>query len=118
MSSVQDIVREHPRKIDYAVILALLTALFGAIIYVVGAEIQDHNINPESHPTLVAKLATQGTQLNRVEANQIREMILRIDSLLCEDPKNAFYRQELSDRISEWERLTGKQFPRELLRCA
>jgi hypothetical protein len=115
MATTQENLREsffnkHPRKWDYAVIIALMTMLSGTVGYIVSSELTDHNHDREAHPSL-------SEQLDSVEAKQLRAYILHIDSLLCEDNGNEVYRRELAEHIDEYEKLTGRSFPRELLRC-
>ena len=106
------------RKWDYGIMATLATLLVGAVMYIVTAEIDGHDANVESHPNIHARISAHDEKLDRIEANQLREQIMAMDTRLCEDPGNNVYRRELARLIDEWERLTRRTFPRELLRCA
>lgn len=106
------------RKWDYGIMLALASALLGAIVYIASAEINGHDSDQDAHPALQSSVQSNTDSLERIEANQLREQVLNMDARLCDDPNNNVYRNELARLISEWERLTKRSFPRELLRCA
>jgi hypothetical protein len=69
-----------------------------------------HASSDTAHPKLAQ-------QLNRLEANQVGEKIEKMDQRICDDPDNAYYKDELRKLIIEWETLTGKRYPTQLLRC-
>lgn len=98
--------------------ISLAVALSGALFYIIGAEINGHDAEPDSHPNIQAQIQAHDDTLKRIEAGQIRETIMSLDDRICADPDNRVYRQELARLIAAWEKLTGQSFPRELLRCA
>lgn len=110
-----DTVKEHYAKRTNAWNVGTMIAaggmLYAIMAFFVAAEIREHRTSVDSHPVIVS-------QLKDVSANQVYTQILNMDDRICGDSGNRYYRQEIIRLIAEWEKITGRQFPRELLRCA
>ncbi len=99
-----------------------ITALLGgaavAVAFFVRAELSTHSISELAHPLMVAQLGDIKGAQNSILADLKKAEVMRVDSLICEDPANSFYPGHIVELITEWETLTGQRFPREILRCA
>ena len=85
--------------------------LAGAGGYIANTEMMRHNNDVHAHPQM-------SQQLDVIQGQLLRDYIMQLDGLLCDDPFNRVYRAELAEAISKYEDVTGNEFPRELLRCA
>lgn len=105
------------RKWDYGIMATLAAMLLTSVVYIVTSEISTHDNEVESHPQINARITAHDDKLDRIEANQLREQAMAMAVRLCGDRSNQVYRRELARLITEWEKLTGEDFPRELLEC-
>ncbi len=99
-------------------ITAVLAAAAVAVAFYVRAELSTHSISELAHPLMVSELGDIKGAQNSILADLKKAEVMRVDSLICEDPANNFYPGHIVELITEWESLTGRQFPREILRCA
>ena len=99
---------------------SIVTVLGGAAIAVgffVRGELLTHRISEAAHPAITSQLADiKGAQVS-ILADLKKAEIMRVDVLICEDTANQFYRDHISTLIAEWETLTERTFPRDILRC-
>ena len=72
--------------------------------------VQIHSGSEMAHPVIVGKL-------DRIEARQVKDEIMKMDERICKEPGNNYYREELLDLITQWEEMTKQKFPLQLLRC-
>lgn len=102
---------EAPNIWNLSAMLTLGGILWAATAFFINAQFTNHSISESAHPQITE-------QLDRVEANQLRGQIFNMNNLLCSEPNNIVYQQELAKLITEWETLTEQTFPQTLLRCA
>lgn len=114
----ESFLNKHPRKWDYGIMATLATGLLAAVIYIVTSEVTAHNGEEHAHPLITRDIAANTESLKRIEANQVRDQAMSMDARICDDPQNSAYRRELARLIDLYEKLTGRRFPHELLRCA
>lgn len=96
----------------------LAAGLISAVVYIVTSEVTAHNGEQHAHPLITRDIQANTESLKRIEANQVRAQAMDIDHRVCQDPDNTALRTELARLINLYEKLTGRRFPVELLRCA
>ena len=104
-------------KLNFSVVTVLGGAAI-AIAFFVRGELQTHSMSEISHPLMTAQLESIKGAQNDILADLKKAEIMRVDALICEDMQNQFYRDHIAELVAEWELLTGRRFPREILRCA
>jgi len=97
---------ENPHKWNLSIVLAAGAILWAGLLMTV----QIHSASETSHPAITS-------QLQDIRADQIKTQIMAMDKLICEQPSNNYYREELIRLITVWEGLTEQKFPTQLLRC-
>lgn len=100
---------------------SIVTILGGAAIAVgffVRGELLTHRIAETAHPAITSQLGDIKTAQVSILADLKKAEIMRVDILICEDTANQFYRDHIATLISEWESLTERRFPLDILRCA
>lgn len=104
-------------KINFSVVTVLGGAAI-AIAFFVRGELTAHSASEEAHPTITAQLGDIKGAQKSILADLKNAEIMRVDRLICDDSENEFYRDHILTLISEWQVLTDKDFPRDILRCA
>lgn len=99
---------------------SIVTILGGAAVataFFVRGEMTDHRISETAHPAITSQLADiKGAQVS-ILADLKKAEIMRMDNLICDDTQNTFYRDHILQLITEWQALTNRIFPQEILRC-
>ncbi len=101
--------------------LSIVTVLGGAavaIAFFVRGEMTTHSISETAHPAITGQLAEIKGAQNFILGDLKKAEIMRVDQLICNDPENTYYIGHIFDLITEWETITNKIFPQQLLRCA
>ncbi len=114
---MKNVLTDHPRKFDFGIMLTLVTMLFGAMMYIMGNSVMEHDFDSHAHPQLFAEVQQNSERLVKIESTQLMQAAMAMDARVCQDPQNRAYREELARLIAEWEALTERRFPRELLAC-
>ena len=100
-----------PFKWNFSLMIGIGTALCVALAFYISAEVYEHSTADDAHPAL-------SSQLQEIRSDQLKTQIIDMDKMICADPNNVYYRQELLDLITKWEKInTPRKFPYELLRC-
>ena len=98
--------------------LTLGAALYAVMGYFVASELSGHANASNAHPAITLQMQAIVNGQNSIKGDLKKAEIMRVDNLICVDPNNAFYRNHILGLITEWERITIKIFPQQLLRCA
>jgi len=86
--------------------------LWAMTAFYIGAQFTDHSMSETAHPAMAS-------QVKDIRSDQIKGQIMNMDKLICEEPGNNFYREELIRLITLWESINkAKKFPSQLLRCS
>ncbi len=98
--------------------IALGGILATALTFWINHNIGLHSADESAHPEIVLQLKEIRDTQKASRADALQTAILNMDDRICEDPRNRYYRRELSKMITDWQTLTGQTFPAQLLRCA
>jgi len=103
---------QKPHQWNLAIMISLGGILWSALAFYVGTELHNHSVSETAHPAITS-------QLVEIRSDQLKAQILEMDRLICQQPENNYYRQELLNLITKWERLNSpRKFPTQLLQCA
>lgn len=108
----------NSNKWNVATMLTLGAALYAVMGYFVASELRGHSNAENAHPAITLQMQTIVNGQNSIKGALKKAEIMRVDNLICADPNNAFYVDHILNLITEWERITSKIFPQQLLRCA
>ena len=103
---LSDSYAKAPNKWNLTALIAVGSVLWAGL----GLTLTIHSRSEAAHPVMTG-------QLSRIEARQIKDEIIELDQLICKEPSNNYYREEILDKITEWETMTDKTFPLQLLQC-
>lgn len=98
-------------------IVTILGGAAVAVAFFVRGELLTHRIAETAHPIITSQLGDIRTAQVSILADLKKAEIMRVDVLICEDSANQFYRDHIATLIAEWETLTERTFPRDILRC-
>jgi len=102
---------ENPNVWNLSIVLAIGSLLWSLMAAFVSYQFDAHSVSEVSHPSIVSQLAD-------IRSGQIKTQILAMDTLICAEPNNTYYRQELIELITQWEEINSpRKFPIQLLRC-
>jgi len=102
---------QKPNQWNLKILIAIGCLLWSALAFYISTGLANHSVSDTAHPAITL-------QLMEIRSNQIKTQIMTMDSLVCEQPKNAYYRQELIRLITLWGNLSIQKFPTQLLRCS
>lgn len=98
--------------------LTLGAVLYAVMAFFVASELSIHINAANAHPAVILQMQQIMAGQNSIKADLKKAEIMRVDNLICEDQNNTFYISHILDLITEWEQITTKTFPQQLLRCA
>lgn len=102
---------KSPNVWNLSIVITLGGIVWTALAFYITTELNAHSASPESHPMVIG-------QLQEIRSDQLKEQIMKMDERLCDDTRNKYYRKELVNLITKWERLNKPQkFPTQLLTC-
>ncbi len=101
---------QKPHQWNLAIMITIGGLLWTALAFYITTGVANHSMSETAHPAITS-------QLKDIRADQIKTQIMGMDKLICEQPANNYYREELIRLITVWESLTEQKFPTQLLRC-
>lgn len=104
----------NPVRWNVGIILTCVSMVGGGVAWYVSNELQAHDTHREAHESTLKPIEDR---LKAIEAKQIREEIYTLDSRLCASANKRAIREKLAELFTEYQRITGTAFPRELLEC-
>ena len=111
MPSIAERYEKTPNFWNVSIVITLGTLLWGAMVWNVNFQIENHRRDIDAHPVIVSEMRDNTGKL-------IRQEIYFLDERLCGDPHNKAYIDRLIVLFEEYREKTGKEFSRELLKCA
>jgi hypothetical protein len=116
-----DTVKESYEKAPLTWNVSMTTLISGAIVaigFFVATQFDSHSGDADAHPDIRAGIEANGEQLNRIEANQVAQLIEKLDERICDDRNNRDLLTRMRELLAKYKTLSGEDFPAFLLKCA